>query len=44
MLGFLEKRIQKTLDKVSKKINLSEADILEVTRDIKLACLKQTLI
>ncbi|WAM05437.1 signal recognition particle protein [Mycoplasmopsis cynos] len=40
MLGFLEKRIQKTLDKVSKKINLSEADILEVTRDIKLALLE----
>ncbi|SYV96745.1 Signal recognition particle protein [Mycoplasmopsis edwardii] len=40
MLGFLEKRMQKTLDKVSKKINLTEADILEVTRDIKLALLE----
>ncbi|EIE39623.1 signal recognition particle protein [Mycoplasmopsis canis UF31] len=40
MLGFLEKRMQKTLEKVSKKINLTEADILEVTREIKLALLE----
>lgn len=40
MLGFLEKRMQKTLEKVSKKIQLNEADILEITRDIKLALLE----
>ncbi|WP_027120995.1 signal recognition particle protein [Mycoplasma leonicaptivi] len=40
MLGFLENRMKKTLEKVSKKISLKEEDILEVTRDIKIALLE----
>ncbi|WP_036430818.1 signal recognition particle protein [Mycoplasmopsis felis] len=40
MLDFLEKRMQKTIEKISKKITLNEADILEIMRDIKLALLE----
>ncbi|WP_416322019.1 signal recognition particle protein [Mycoplasmopsis felis] len=40
MLDFLEKRMQKTIEKISKKITLDEADILEIMRDIKLALLE----
>ncbi|WP_322935939.1 signal recognition particle protein [Mycoplasmopsis felis] len=40
MLDFLEKRMQKTIEKISKKITLNEADILEIIRDIKLALLE----
>ncbi|WP_322900571.1 signal recognition particle protein [Mycoplasmopsis felis] len=40
MLDFLEKRMQKTIEKISKKITLNEADVLEIMRDIKLALLE----
>ncbi|WP_322875593.1 signal recognition particle protein [Mycoplasmopsis felis] len=40
MLDFLEKRMQKTIEKISKKITLNEADILEIMRDIKVALLE----
>ncbi|WP_324672818.1 signal recognition particle protein [Mycoplasma sp. 888] len=40
MLDFLEKRIQKSIVKMSKKTTLNEADILEVTKDVKLALLE----
>ncbi|QNM93608.1 signal recognition particle protein [Mycoplasma sp. Pen4] len=40
MLDFLEKRIQKTMAKMSKKTMLNESDILEVTREVKIALLE----
>ncbi len=40
MLDFLGKRLQKSLAKVKAKTTLSEADIVEVTRDIKMALLE----
>ncbi|MBN4083776.1 signal recognition particle protein [Mycoplasma sp. CSL10137] len=40
MVGFLEKRMQKALEKVSKKIKLDEADLVAVTREIKMALLE----
>ncbi|QDF65222.1 signal recognition particle protein [Mycoplasma nasistruthionis] len=40
MLDFLEKRIQKSFAKMAKKVQVNEEDILEVTRDIKLALLE----
>ncbi|KKB26633.1 Signal recognition particle, subunit Ffh SRP54 [Mycoplasmopsis meleagridis] len=40
MLNFLENRIQKSLAKMAKKSVVHEADILETTRDIKLALLE----
>ncbi|WP_416741728.1 signal recognition particle protein [Mycoplasma sp. Z331B] len=40
MLDFLEKRIQKSLAKMAKKTTLNEADILEVTREVKMALLE----
>ena len=40
MLDFLGKRLQKSMAKMTAKTTLSEADILEVTRDIKMALLE----
>ncbi|MFV8483811.1 signal recognition particle protein [Mycoplasma sp. Z473B] len=40
MLDFLEKRMQKSLAKMAKKTTLNEADILEVTREVKMALLE----
>ena len=40
MLDFLGKRLQKSMAKMSAKTTLSEADILEVTREIKMALLE----
>ncbi|WP_029905573.1 signal recognition particle protein [Mycoplasmopsis opalescens] len=40
MLGFLENRIQKSFEKMRKKTIVNEEDILEVTRDIKMALLE----
>ena len=40
MLDFLGNRLQKTMSKMRAKTMLSEADILEVTRDIKFALLE----
>ncbi|MGZ9755831.1 signal recognition particle protein [Mycoplasma sp. 394] len=40
MLGFLEKRMQKALEKVQKKVTLNEEDILVIMRDIKMALLE----
>ncbi|OAB48907.1 signal recognition particle protein [Mycoplasmopsis gallinarum] len=40
MFNFLENRIQKSIAKMNKKTMINEADILEVTRDIKMALLE----
>ncbi|UUD35013.1 signal recognition particle protein [Mycoplasmopsis caviae] len=40
MLNFLESRIQKSIAKMAKKTIVNEEDILEVTRDIKMALLE----
>jgi len=40
MLDFLGKRLQKSMAKMKAKTTLNEADILEVTRDIKMALLE----
>lgn len=40
MFNILEKRFQKTIEKYSKKTLLKEEDILEITREIKLALLE----
>ena len=40
MLDFLGKRLQKSMAKMKSKTTLSEADILEVTREIKMALLE----
>ncbi|WP_029512778.1 signal recognition particle protein [Mycoplasmopsis iners] len=40
MLNFLENRIQKSIAKMAKKTVVHEADILETTRDIKMALLE----
>lgn len=40
MFNFLENRIQKSLAKMAKKTVVNEADILETTRDIKMALLE----
>ncbi|WP_027120921.1 signal recognition particle protein [Mycoplasmopsis lipofaciens] len=40
MLNFLENRIQKSIAKMTKKTMVNEEDILEVTRDIKMALLE----
>ncbi|WP_406614004.1 signal recognition particle protein [Mycoplasma corogypsi] len=40
MLGFLEKKLQKSLAQMAKKTTLNEADILEITREVKIALLE----
>ncbi|WP_036464829.1 signal recognition particle protein [Mycoplasmopsis sturni] len=40
MTSFLEKRLQKSLAKMSKKTQLKEEDILEVIRDVKMSLLE----
>lgn len=40
MLNFLENRIQKSIQKMARKTVVNEEDILEVTRDIKMALLE----
>ncbi|MCS4536955.1 signal recognition particle protein [Mycoplasma sp. CSL7475-4] len=40
MFNFLENRIQKSIQKMNKKTIVNEEDILEVTRDIKMALLE----
>lgn len=40
MFNILEKRFQKAIEKYSKKTLLKEEDILEITREIKLALLE----
>ncbi|VEU75339.1 signal recognition particle subunit [Mycoplasmopsis maculosa] len=40
MLGFLENRIQKSIQKMASKTVVNEEDILAVTRDIKMALLE----
>ncbi|QSF13823.1 signal recognition particle protein [Mycoplasma sp. Mirounga ES2805-ORL] len=40
MLNFLEHRFQKSIEKMKKKTEVHEEDILEVTRDIKMALLE----
>ncbi|TNK94797.1 signal recognition particle protein, partial [Mycoplasmopsis pullorum] len=39
-MNFLENRMQKALAKISKKTTIKEEDIVEVTRDIKMALLE----
>ncbi|MBN4089471.1 signal recognition particle protein [Mycoplasma enhydrae] len=40
MLDFIQKRMQKSMDKINKKLSINEEDILEVLRDVKLALLE----
>ncbi|BAW18576.1 signal recognition particle protein [Mycoplasmopsis bovigenitalium] len=40
MFNFLENRIQKSIEKMNRKTMVNEEDILEVTRDIKMALLE----
>ncbi|VEU71168.1 signal recognition particle protein [Mycoplasmopsis glycophila] len=40
MLGFLEKKLQKSLAKMAKKTVLNEADIVEITREVKMSLLE----
>ncbi|RIV16676.1 signal recognition particle protein [Mycoplasmopsis gallopavonis] len=40
MLGFLERKFQKSLAKMAKKTVLNEADILEITREVKMSLLE----
>ncbi|WP_036452063.1 signal recognition particle protein [Mycoplasma buteonis] len=40
MLGFLEKRFEKSLAKMAKKTMLTEEDIAEITREVKMALLE----
>ncbi|MGX9363993.1 signal recognition particle protein [Mycoplasma sp. 527] len=40
MLDFIQKRIQKSIDKINKKLSINEEDILEILREVKLALLE----
>lgn len=40
MLNFIQKRIQKSIDKINKKLSINEEDILEILREVKLALLE----
>ncbi|AWX42792.1 signal recognition particle [Metamycoplasma cloacale] len=40
MLDFIQKRMQRSMEKLNKKITIEEADILEVLREVKLALLE----
>ncbi|AZZ65535.1 signal recognition particle protein [Metamycoplasma phocicerebrale] len=40
MLDFIQRRMQKSMDKINKKLSINEEDILEVLRDVKLALLE----
>ncbi|AWX69195.1 signal recognition particle protein [[Mycoplasma] anseris] len=40
MLDFIQKRMQRSMEKLNKKITIEESDILEVLREVKLALLE----
>ncbi|AZG68847.1 signal recognition particle protein [Mycoplasma struthionis] len=40
MLDFMQKRLQKSMQKINKKLSINEEDILEVLREVKLALLE----
>lgn len=40
MLDFIQKRMQKSMDKINKKMSISEEDIVEVLRDVKMSLLE----
>ena len=40
MLDFIQKRMQKSMDKINKKMSISEEDIVEVLRDVKISLLE----
>ncbi|PZV99917.1 signal recognition particle protein [Metamycoplasma auris] len=40
MLNFIQKRFQKSIDKINKKLSINEEDILEILREVKLALLE----
>ncbi|WP_412031370.1 signal recognition particle protein [Metamycoplasma buccale] len=40
MLDFIQKRMQKSMDKINKKMSINEEDILEILREVKLALLE----
>ena len=39
MLDFIQKRMQKSVDKINKKLSITEEDIIEMLREVKLALL-----
>lgn len=40
MLDFIQKRMQKSMDKINKKMSIFEEDIVEVLRDVKMSLLE----
>lgn len=40
MLDFIQKRMQKSMDKINKKMSISEEDIVKVLRDVKMSLLE----
>lgn len=40
MLDFIQKRMQKSMDKINKKMSITEEDIVEVLRDVKMSLLE----
>ena len=40
MLDFIQKRMQKSMDKINKKMSISEEDIVEALRDVKISLLE----
>lgn len=40
MLDFIQKRMQKSMDKINKKMSISEEDIVEVLKDVKMSLLE----
>ena len=40
MLDFIQKRMQRSVDKINKKLSITEEDIIEILREVKLALLE----
>ena len=40
MLDFIQKRMQRSMDKINKKVSIAEEDIIEILREVKLSLLE----
>ena len=40
MLDFIQKRMQRSMDKINKKVSITEEDIIEILREVKLSLLE----
>lgn len=40
MLDFIQKRMQRSMDKINKKVSITEEDIIEILREVKLLLLE----